>query len=220
MTRTVLAARRRTGDAERLTESKNPQHPSSWHPSGSSSPSRRRRPETNVDVMILPMEGDDVSGWKPGKAHGVFERSLTSEADPMFSPDGRWLAYSSSRVRTAGSSTCGRSLARGPVADWRAEPNPTWSRSKHELFYGVNGRIMVTAFAINGDSFSAGKPHEWSQGRYQTRGSSRMFDLHPDGERFAMAPAAQPSREARQGSLVLIFDFFEELRRIEAAPKP
>jgi len=47
-----------------------------------------------------------------------------------------------------------------------------------------------------------------------------MFDLHPDGERFAMAPAAQPSREARQGSLVLIFDFFEELRRIEAAPKP
>ena len=207
-----------TGDAERLTESKNPQQPSSWHPSGKFLAFEETTAHTKVDVMILPLEGDDVSGWKPGKPF-VFLNGPHVEFDPMFSPDGRWLAYSS--VESGQPEVYVRPFP-GPGGRWLigAGANPTWSRSKDELFYGVNGRIMVTAFAINGDSFSAGKPHEWSQGRYQTRGSSRMFDLHPDGERFAMAPAAQPSREARQGSLVLIFDFFEELRRIEAAPKP
>ena len=28
-------------------------------------------PATNRDLMILPMEGDEASGWKPGTAHGV-----------------------------------------------------------------------------------------------------------------------------------------------------
>ena len=47
-----------------------------------------------------------------------------------------------------------------------------------------------------------------------------MFDLHPDGERFAIAPAAQPTPDAKRDTLVLIFNFFEELRRIRTAPKP
>ena len=42
--------------------------------------------------MILPMEGDEASGWKPGKPT-VFLNSPFDEAWPTFSPDGRWLAY-------------------------------------------------------------------------------------------------------------------------------
>ena len=68
--------------------------------------------------------------------------------------------------------------------------SPTWSRTRRELFYALNGRIMVAAFAVKGELFGAEPPRPWSEGRYQTRGSNRMFDLHPDGERFALAPMA------------------------------
>ena len=65
-----------TGDAERLTESKNAQQPSSWHPSGKFLAFEETTAHTKVDVMILPLEGDDVSGWKPGKPTVVLEWSL------------------------------------------------------------------------------------------------------------------------------------------------
>ena len=42
--------------------------------------------------MILPMEGDEASGWKPGTPT-VFLNSPFEEHEPMFSPDGQWLAY-------------------------------------------------------------------------------------------------------------------------------
>ena len=55
-----------TGDAQRLTESKNAQLPASWHPSGKFLAFEEQNPQTNFDLMILPMEGDEASGWKPG----------------------------------------------------------------------------------------------------------------------------------------------------------
>ena len=58
---------------ERLTESKNPQQPASWHPSGKFLAFDEVNPTTSWDLMILPMEGDEASGWKPGTAHRVLE---------------------------------------------------------------------------------------------------------------------------------------------------
>jgi hypothetical protein len=78
---------------------------------------------------------------------------------------------------------------------------------------------MVAAFAVNGDSFRAETPRLWSEGRYQTRGSNRMFDLHPDGERFALAPLVQPVFGTKPDKAVFIVNFFDELRRIVPAPK-
>ena len=47
-----------------------------------------------MDIMILPLEGDEKTGWKAGTPT-PFLVSTASENSPMFSPDGRWLAYSS-----------------------------------------------------------------------------------------------------------------------------
>ena len=44
--------------------------------------------------MILPVEGDEAGGWKPGQPT-AFLNSVANEAGPTFSPDGRWLAYHS-----------------------------------------------------------------------------------------------------------------------------
>ncbi len=71
---------------------------------------------------------------------------------------------------------------------------------------------MVAPYVVEGDAFRAEKPRLWSEGRFVTRGLNRMFDLHPDGERFAIA--AQGPGGAKQDHVTLIFNFFDELRRI------
>jgi len=73
---------------------------------------------------------------------------------------------------------------------------------------------MAASFAAEGDSFRAEKPRLWSDGRFTLRGQKRPFDLHPDGERFAIAPVADTPDGAKQDHVTLIFNFFDELRRI------
>ena len=154
-----------------------------------------------------------MSGWRPGTPT-VFMNSPFIEGGAMFSPDGRWIAYVS--LESGRSEVYVRSFPK-PGGKWQISTGggtaPTWSRTKRELFYGANGQIMVAAFAVNGDSFRAEPPRLWSEGRYQTRGSNRMFDLHPDGDRFAHAPV-QTAVGAKADKAVFIFNFFDELHRI------
>ena len=204
-----------TGDAQRLTESKHFQYPGSWHPSGRFLAFYEQNPTTNWDLMILPMEGDDVSGWKPGKPF-VFLNSPDAEQGPMFSPDGRWLAYSS---RETGRSEVYVRPFPGPGGKTQISSGggvfSTWSRTKHEIFYGTpDHHIMVAAYSVEGDSLRAEKPRLWSEARYVTDRPWRPFDLHPDGERFAIGPDLQAPGGTKQDKVVFIFNFFDELRRI------
>ena len=206
-----------TGDTQRLTESINNQLPASWHPSGKFLAFEEVNAAASSDLMILPMEGDELSGWKPGRPT-VFLHSTFQAHEPMFSPDGRWLAYSSNE---AGRSEVYVRPFPGPggksLISTGGGSLPTWSRTKHELFYALNGQIMVVPYAVEGDAFRAEKPRLWSEGRFVTRGLTRMFDLHPDGERFAIA--AQGPGGAKQDHVTFIFNFFDELRRIAPATR-
>jgi hypothetical protein len=65
-----------------------------------------------------------------------------------------------------------------------------------------------------GDSFRADKPKLWSEGRFLPRPRQRSFDLHPDGERFALAAVPEAQSTARQDKVLFIFNFFDELRRL------
>ena len=200
--------------AQRLTESKSSQSPGSWHPSGSFLAFEEENRETGFDLMILPVEGSDAAGWRPGKPE-VFLNSVALEREPMFSPDGRWLAY---ETWASGPSEVYVRRFPGPGAPVKISADsgakPTWSRTRSELYYGrVNGEIMVVPYAVNGDSFQPGTPRLWSEGRYVPRGPSRMFDLHPDGQRFAIAPL--PADAATQPDDIVMFqNFFDELRRL------
>jgi serine/threonine protein kinase/Tol biopolymer transport system component len=208
-----------TGVEQRLTESNNTQSPASWHPSGKFLAFEEQTEQSSWDLMILPLEGDNASGWKPGRPT-VFLNTPFAEHEPMFSPDGRWLAYSSNE--TGRSEVYVRPFP-GPGGKWQISTAggafPTWSRTKHELFYGNNGQIMVAPYEVEGDSFRAEQPRLWSNGRYMVNGAMRMFDLHPDGERFALAPVTQTPGGAKQDKIVFIMNFFDELRRIAPAAR-
>ena len=206
-----------TGDVERLTESKNDQAPGSWHPSGKFLAFVERNPQTNGDLMILPMEGDDASGWKPGEPT-IFLNSPFLEREPAFSPDGKWLAYISAE---SGREEIYVRPFPGPGGKWQISTNggvyPFWSRTRRELFYGgsPDQRFMVATYSVDSDSFRADKPRVWSELSVPLRPrGGRASDLHPDGERWAMAPVTQNETAAKQDKVVFVFNFFDELRRI------
>ena len=46
----------------------------------------------------------------------------------------------------------------------------------------------------------------------------RLFDLHPDGQRFAVIGAPPGHSETKQDKVIFILNFFDYLRRI-APPK-
>jgi len=206
------------GEAQRLTTSAKAQRPFSWHPSGKFLAFDEETTPANVDVMILPMEGDEASGWRPGTPT-VLLNGPARETDPMFSPDGKWLAYTSNESGTFEvyvrpfPGPGGKTLISSGGGS-----SPMWSRAKREIVYGADGRLMVAAFTIDGDTFRARKPSLWSEGRYLYRGASRPFDLHPDGERVALLPAAQTSNGLKPDKVSFFFNFFDELRRIAPAP--
>jgi len=207
-----------TGDAERLAESKYVQLPGSWHPSGKFLAFFELNPQDLTrDLLILPMEGSEASGWKPGKPT-VFLSTPFWEVDPQFSPDGRWLAY---RSNESGRYEVYVRPFPGPGGKWQVSASGTlsglvWSRTRRELFYrAYDERIMVAPYASEGDSFRPEKPRVWSEGRFAN--GLKVFDLHPDGLRFAVLRTPQARSEIKQDQVVFILDFFDYLRRIAPA---
>jgi serine/threonine-protein kinase len=204
---------------ERLTVSTNVQLPGSWHPSSKSLVFEELNQVTKGDLMILPMEGDEKSGWKPAKPT-VFSNGPFDERQPTFSPDGKWLAYVSNE---AGRHEVYVRAFQGP-GKWQISTGggrtPTWSPTTRELYYGVpaasggTGQIMVVPFTVEADSLHAEKPRLWSEGRYVFRGPNRMFDLHRDGTRFALAPSEEAATGNPRDHVTFLVNFSDELRRV------
>jgi hypothetical protein len=211
-----------TGGAQRLTDGPNAQQPASWHPSGHYLMFEEVNPVTNRDLMILPLDGDSRSGWKAGKPT-AFLNGTFDEQQAAFSPDGHWVAYSSNE---SGRDEVYVRPFPGPGSRWQISTAggyaPVWSRTRRELFYGGGSagtlaarQIMVAPYVADHDTFTAGKPRLWSEGRFQTRGpNNRMFDLHPDGTRFVLSAPEDMGLQGKQNHLTVVFNFFDELRRL------
>jgi len=203
------------GDAQRLAESKSQQYAGSWRPDGKVLAFNQFNPGTGNDIMTLPIEGDEKSGWKPGEPK-PFVNSAFDEREPAFSPDGRWLAYMSTE---SGSFEVYIRPFPSPGGKWQISTGgggyPKWSRNGKELFYRTqDNKIMAVTYTASGNSFSADKPQLWSPGQFTDRGFGfSNFDLHPDGKRFAVLKAPGTEQAAAVNKVSFVFNFFDELRR-------
>ena len=92
---------------------------------------------------------------------------------------------------------------------------PIWSENGTELYYLSPARqIMVTSWSVEGDTFVASKPRLWSREQiWNLHSFGRDYDLHPDGERFAVLMAAEEQVEEKRDKVILIENFFELLRQ-------
>jgi Tol biopolymer transport system component len=209
------------GDAQRLAESKyTPQVQGSWRPDGKVLAFTQINPGTNQDITILPIEGDEKSGWKPGEPK-PFLNTPSVEVEPAFSADGRWLAYVSNE---SGDFEVYVRPFPGPGGKWQISTDgglyPKWSRNGKELFYRTaDSKIMAVTYSVSGDSFHADKPQLWSPGQFADIAGNSNFDLHPDGKRFAVLKATGTEQAAAVNKVNFIFNFFDEIKRKVAPGK-
>jgi serine/threonine-protein kinase len=178
--------------------------------------------KTSFDLWTVPIESDGA-GLRAGKPE-VFLQTTATEMDPMLSPDGRWVAYSSNESGTfqiyvrAFTDKGGKWQISNAGGGY-----PMWSRTGHDLFFEtLDNRLMAAAYTVKGDSIAADKPRVWSDKQLGGRVNNlRNFDLAPDGKRIvALMPATESkgSQEA-QNHVVFLENFFDELRRKVPAGK-
>jgi serine/threonine-protein kinase len=174
------------------------------------------------DIRTLPLDLSDPEHPRAGKAEVFLSDPHVVNADPAFSPDGKFLAYASSELG-GGEEVFVRSFP-GPGGKWKVSAGggkfPAWSRTAHELlFLGFNDRIMVADFTVQGDSFSARTPRVWSPTQILRTSVAANFDLAPDGKRVVFFP--RPAEGQSKGSLhaTFLLNFFDELRRRAPASK-
>jgi serine/threonine-protein kinase len=208
-----------TGEVQRLTESNNRQRPSSWHPEGKLLAFSEQNPQTGRDVMILPLEGNEAAGWKPGKPF-PFLNGPGNEWQAQFSPEGRWIAYASDE---SGRFEVYVRPFPGPGGKCQISANgglwPMWSPKGRELFYEEvsDSKIMVAAYTASGSAFQAEKPRPWASNSVPLlQGFGVPFDVSPDGKRLGvlLKTPDQSQAEAKEDKVTFFFNFLDELRRI------
>jgi serine/threonine-protein kinase len=200
-----------SGESHRLTESDDRQHATSWHPSGKYLAFEQQISREQWDLMILPMEVSG-SGWKAGTPTRSMSK-IAQRPGAAFSPDGRWLAYTSNEsgrsevfVRPFPGSGGPRQVS--TAGGWV----PTWSRRRNELFYlSPDSHLMVVSYAVDGNTFRANSPQKWSEQPINGRPGPRPFDLHPDGDRFVVS--GDVASGTNVDKVVLVPNFFDEVRR-------
>ncbi len=218
-----------TGVAQRLTDGKILQDPWSISPDGKRLAWPQATGGLGVEIWTAPIVGPvgDAGRGAPGVRLGraePFVRTPFTTIQPVFSPDGRWLAYYSGEPGKKGLWVV---PFPGPGGGWVVSSHggdPVWSRNGHELFFldGESRTIMVASYTPRGDALVFGKPQVWSRHRVLDLGTppAADFDLSPDGKRFAIVLNADGTADPKPVThLTVLVNFFDELRRRVPAGK-
>jgi eukaryotic-like serine/threonine-protein kinase len=176
------------GEAELLFKSPNPKIPTSWSPDGRFL--LFQNPGSS-QVWILPL-GGTAADRKPV----ALEHSKFVESYGKFSPDGRWIAYTSDESgksqiyvqpfnapAAAESSSAGRTPITGKwMVSSDGGTTPLWERDGKELFYlSLDGEAMAVDVNTSG-IFQAGVPKPL----FKTPPGVLFWDISSDGKRFLM----------------------------------
>jgi hypothetical protein len=174
------------GREEVLAESLDDRYPNDWSPDGRyvSFDVIEARGKRNTQLWILDTAQRKVF---PFETEGPLQQAS------RFSPDGRWLAYSSDE---SGRLEVYVRAFPGPGGKWQVSTagggNPAWRRDGKELFYLALDNRLSAAAVSGGAAFRAGPPVALFS--VHPAGFRAIYDVSPDG-RFLVnsLPAAQGS---------------------------
>ncbi len=200
-------------EADRLTVSELPQFPCSWSPDG------------KVLAFVQLSERGDYDLWAveideeghPGRLEPLV-KSPFGEWRAEFSPDGRWLAYSSNesgtwQVYVRPFPGAGGKWQISSEAESVSNIFVRWSRSSEELFYRpVPGRMMVVPYTANGDTFRAERPRLLFEAPLAD-GGWPDWDVTADGQRFVKLQSAD-DEEIAPYEAIFVTNWFDELKRL------
>ena len=191
-----------SGEEEKLTGGEYPRVAQEFSRDGRFLAFTEIHPETSWDLWILSLDGDR----KPVP----FLRTPFAEAQPTFSVDGRWIAYTSNE---SGRFEIYVQPHPGPGRKIQVSPSggiePLWSRDGRELFYRSGDRMLAVPVRRDPD-LSFGTPMVLFESRAfrDTDPEFRQYDAAPDG-RFVMIENEPPGTSRPQ--LRLVLNWFSEL---------
>jgi serine/threonine-protein kinase len=196
-----------SGATERLTQSDAGfvHRPLSFSPDGSILAFMRTSPTYDNDIYMLSMKGER-------KAEPFLATPFREEA-AQFSPDGKWIAYTSDET---GRYEVYVGAYPGPGGRYQISTEggvePLWSKNGKELFYRADGKLWSVALRPS-PRFTAGVPTVVFEDNYGLglTWSLRDYDVSHDGQRFLMI---QPERQAGLREIVVVLNWFQELNRL------
>lgn len=153
------------------------------------------------DIWILPLEGER----KPEP----FLRTPFSEFFSSFSPDGRWIVYTSDE---SGRYEVYVRPYPGPGGKWQVSTEggeePVWSANGQELFYRNGEKWMVASVQTKPD-FRAQTPRLLFE-NYFINVPGLSHYVSPDGQRQVMI---QPVGQETPKQINVVLNWFEELKQ-------
>jgi serine/threonine-protein kinase len=206
----------RSGAPERLDPAGTRQSPVSFSPDGQFLAFDQKDPETGDDAWVLPLQGK--------QAPRAVANTRFGEGSMKFSPDGRWVAYSSDE---SGNPEVYVQAFPGPGLRVQISndggTDPVWRRSGGELFYRSGDKMMVVS-VVTSPQFKASAPRQLWQGAY-SEGiaascgmpgvSSSNYDVTADGQRFLMV--RDQDQSAFSTTIVVVLNWVEQLKATERA---
>jgi serine/threonine-protein kinase len=175
--------------------------------------------DTGADLWTVDVDLSDREKPVAG-APAPFLRTAANEFNPRFSPDGRWIAYTSDE---AGHAEVYVRPFPGPGGKWQISAGDglysRWSSDGRRIFFTTStGQIMVADCESRGDSLVPGKPRPWGETRVNLAAApevaSGSFDLTRDGKRLiGQVRTAAPGQIQPSAHVTLLLNFFDELRR-------
>ena len=200
-----------TGTVERLTESSNIQYAYSFSADGEALLFREDQPDTGDALHILSLAGD--------RAVETLVATQFRERNAELSPDGHWMAYQSNA--SGQDEVYVRPFPAVDEGQWMISTDggthPLWAPDGRELFYLDGAALMAVPIQTN-PSFTPGTPEVLFEGGYFA-GAGRSYDVAPDGQRFLMIKAGDPSDESLNApELIIVENWFEELKERVLVP--
>lgn len=202
------------GKPQPLTRSEVPQLPYSIDRNGTRLALMEQAVGGGISVWTMPIQfnGAGVRGGKPEP----FGQASSDVRYPALSPDGNWLANTSSESGIY--EVYVRSFP-NPDGKWQISNGggayPVWSQDGRELLYrALDSRFMAVDCARKGDSFVAGKPRLWSEKRLlMSVVGQGVFDLTSDGRRVVMLAPVDAEERTAQNDAIFLENFLDEVRR-------
>ncbi len=169
-----------TGEARELFRSDAENRAISWSQDGRYLTFYRLDPTTRADLWILPLQG----GQKPFP----FLQTPFEERGADFSPNGRWIAYSSDE---SGRSEVYVSPFPGPGGRWQISTaggtGPHWRRDGKEIFYlAPDDKLMAVSLSEKGAGLEVATPQPLFPVRLKRWRFGRGYDVTADGKRFVV----------------------------------
>ncbi|MHC4427278.1 MAG: protein kinase domain-containing protein [Planctomycetota bacterium] len=198
-----------SGDPQRLTTSPHEHAPQAWSPDGSALIFMEFHPETNGDLQVLRFDDEGRVAGEPE----VLTAKPAWEWGAEFSPDGRWIAYSSQEsgereVYVRPSTGPGPAVQVSTDSGWLAR----WSPSGQELIYAKSlsppVEFFTVAYSVEDDRFKPELPTALFT--LNTTHIVWWFDVSADGQRLSIIGGPDEEEHLRHPRIVL--NWFEELK--------